>query len=227
MAPGDRSRERHRHVLPDPTGPKPRHLPLHQPRQPGRTRRHRARIPRRRRRRRPGTLLPRRPVAVPPGPPVPGRAPAHLARARQRRRPPRRRHRPRGERLGHGQRGGPPPNPGHALGLLPARGLGPDQPPGRLDRGAPHLRLQPPARLPHRLPHQRRHRHPRRRDAPPARAGPHQADREGLPRPPQDQPRGARPLRRGHPGVRATSTRSPTSRPWARARPNSSRTCPT
>ena len=44
-----------------------------------------------------------------------------------------------------------------------------DQPARRPARGAARLRLQPAARLPDRLPDQRRHRHPRRRDAPPAR----------------------------------------------------------
>ena len=64
------------------------------------------------------------------------------------------------------------------------------------------LRLQPPARLPDRLPDQRRHRHSRRRDAPPARPGPDQADRQGLSRLAKDQPGRPRPLRRGEPGLR-------------------------
>ena len=47
--------------------------------------------------------------------------------------------------------------------------------------------------------------------------GPDQADRQGLPRPPEDQPGRPRPLRRGDARPSATSTRSPTSRPSARA----------
>ncbi len=146
--------------------------------------------------------LSRRQHPRPARPPVPGRAPDHLPRAGQRRRPARRRHQHAGERRHHGQRGGPPPRPVHALRVPAPRGLGLGQLARRPAGGAPGLRLQPAARLPDRLPDQRRHRHPRRRDAPPARAGPDQADRQGLPRPPEDQPGRPRAVRRGEPGLR-------------------------
>ncbi len=68
-------------------------------------------------------------------------------------------------------------------------------------RAARQLRLQRGVRLPDRLPDQRRHRHARQRDAAPAGAGADQADREGLPRPAEDQPGRARPLRRRQPGL--------------------------
>ena len=146
--------------------------------------------------------LPRRQRPLHARPPVPGRAPDHLPRARQQRRAPRRRHQPAGKRRDHGQRGGPSSGPVHVLGLPAPRGLGRGQSARRPARGTARLRLQPAARLPDRLPDQRRHRHPRRRDAPPARTGADQADRQGLPRPPEDQPGRPRPLRRGEPGLR-------------------------
>ena len=86
-------------------------------------------------------------------------------------------------------------------GFRAPRSLGLGQPARRPARGTARLRLQPPARLPDRLSDQRRHRHPRRRDAPPAGAGPDQADRQGLSRPPEDQPGRPRPVWRGEPGV--------------------------
>ena len=78
----------------------------------------------------------------------------------------------------------------------PGRRLGADQRARRPDRSPRHLRLQRPLRLPHRLPDQRRHRHARQRDAPPAGPGHHAADRQGLPQPAEDQPRRPRPVRR-------------------------------
>ena len=63
------------------------------------------------------------------------------------------------------------------------------------------LRLQRGVRLPDRLPDQRRHRHARQRHAAPAGPGADQADREGLPRPAEDQPGRARPVRRRQPGL--------------------------
>ena len=134
--------------------------------------------------------------------------------------PARRRHQPAGKRRDHGQRGGPPPHPVHALGLPAPRGLGADQPARRPARGTARLRLQPPARLPDRLPDQRRHGHPRRRDAPPARAWsrPSRSTRSSAPSRRSTWPSAASTARGARPS--ATSTRSPTSRPWARASPS-------
>ena len=59
-----------------------------------------------------------------------------------------------------------------------------------------HLRLQRAARLSHRLPDERRHRRAGERDAAPAGAGDHAADRKGVSQPAEDQPGRPRPVRR-------------------------------
>ena len=135
-------------------------------------------------------------------PPTAGRAAPDQQAARRRRGRPRRRHRRRRDRLHHGQRGGPPPHPGPALRPATGRDLGADQQDRRRPGSQARLRLPPPLRLPDRLPDQRRHRHPRQRDAPPARPQAHRRDRKSLPRRQADAPGRPRPLRRGDRGHR-------------------------
>ena len=117
---------------------------------------------------------------------------------RRRRGRPRRGHRRQRNRLHHGQRGRPPPHPGPAQRPATGRGLGTDQQDRRQARSQARLRLPSALRLSDRLPHQRRHRHPRQRDA--ASAGPEadRRNRKGLPRRQGHAPGRPRPVRRRH-----------------------------
>ena len=174
---------------------------------------------------RPQPRLSQHPDAHHARPPVSGRTPAHQPRAGQRRRPARRR----------------PVAPQETVSVMVNEedhlrlqvmrsGFALDEAWQDIDRlddlleQPRQLRLQRGIRLPDRLPDQRRHRHARQRHAAPAGPGAHQADREGLPGPAEDQPRGARPLRRGQPGVgRLLPDLQPGDARQERSRPSSPR----
>ena len=199
----------HRHQLAHPAGAQPCQVPVPVARQSEGARRDRAlhpgeavRGPGRR-----GPELPQPASALTARPALPRRAPPDQSRARLRQGPARGRPREQGDHQHHGQRGGPPAPPGPALGPAAPRHVGPGergrQPPGE----APRLRVLRRLWLPHRLPDERRHGHAGFRDAAPARPGDDAPDRQGLSGGIQDQPRGARLLRGGHPGVRRLAWR--------------------
>ncbi len=192
-------RVRHRHQQPRPPGAQPGRFPLHQP------------APRAQDRARIEKILHERIVRIAAEnellyvdlsrvgegrSPVPRRAAPDQPRARRGPGRPRRGHRLPRKVQPDDQRGGPPADPGDAERAGPEQRLGADQPHRRPDRGEGGLRLPRAAGLPDRLPHERRHGHARERDAAPAGAGDHPADRQGLSQPAKDQPGRARPVRR-------------------------------
>ncbi len=86
-----------------------------------------------------------------------------------------------------GQRGGSSADPGDAQRLGHARRVGADQSHRRFPGRTGQLRFPRTPGLPDRLPDERGHWHARERDAAPARAGDHAANRKGLPQLAEDQ----------------------------------------
>ena len=125
---------------------------------------------------------------------VPGRAAADQPRACRKPRRPRRGHRPPRAGQPDDQRGRPSAHPGACTAGSTCRPPGSRSTHRRPDRRPRDLCLPPTARLSDRLPDERRHRRARQRDAAPAGAGDHPADRKGVSQLAKNQPGRARPV---------------------------------